>query len=60
VIAALIAFVDNPQTPAQEGTDVIFVMLITGLIFLLTIALGELTSWAGHRKRDRKQRARTY
>jgi hypothetical protein len=53
VIAALIAFVDNPQTPAQEGTDVITVMLATGLIFLLTIGIGELVSWAGHRRQNR-------
>jgi hypothetical protein len=54
VIAALIAFVDNPQTPAQEGTDVITIMLATGLVFLLVIGLGELTTWAGHRKQSRK------
>ena len=54
MIAALIAFVDNPQTPAQEGTDVITVMLATGLIFLLVIGLGELTTWAGHRKQNRR------
>ena len=60
MISTLIGFVSNPQTPAQEGTDVIFVMLITGLVFLATIALGELVARAGHRKHDRKQRARTY
>jgi hypothetical protein len=60
MIVALIAFVSNPKTPAQEGTDVIFVMLIVGLVFLATIALGELVSWAGHRKHERKQRAHTY
>jgi hypothetical protein len=60
VISSLIAFVNNPKTPAQEGTDVIVVMLLTGLVFLVTIALGELTRWAGHRKHARKQSARTY
>ena len=60
MIATLIAFVDNPKNPAQEGTDVIVVMLATGFVFLLTIALGELTRWAGHRKHDRKQGARTF
>ena len=57
MISTVIAFVNHPQNPAQEGTDVIFVMLITGLVFLATIALGELVAWAGHRKHDRKQRA---
>jgi hypothetical protein len=60
VIPSLIAFVTNPQTNAQQGTDVILIMLLTGLVFLAVIALGELTRWAGHRKHDRKQRARTY
>ena len=32
----------------------ITVMLVTGLIFLLVIGLGELTTWAGHRKQNRK------
>ena len=58
MISSLIAFVDNPQNPAQEGTDVIVVMLITGFVFLATIALGELVSWRGHRKSARKRRAR--
>ena len=53
MIAVLIAFVDNPQTPAQEGTDVITMMLAVGLVFLLTIGIGELVSWAGHRKQNR-------
>jgi hypothetical protein len=60
VISSLVAFVSNPKTPAQEGTDVIFVMLLTGLVFLLTIALGELTHWAAHRRQERKRAARTY
>ena len=60
MIATLIAFVDNPKNPAQEGTDVITVMLLTGLVFLLTIALGELTHWAGHRRQERKRQTRTY
>ena len=57
---SLLGFVTNPQTNAQQGTDVILIMLITGLVFLAVIVLGELTRWAGHRKHDRKQSARTY
>ena len=45
---------------ASDGKNTITVMLITLLVFLATIALGELVHWAGHRKHDRKQRARTY
>jgi hypothetical protein len=59
-VISLIGFVTNPQTNAQQGTDVIFIMLITGLVFVAVIALGELTRWAGHRRHERKQRARTY
>ena len=60
MISSLIAFVDNPKNPAQEGTDVIVVMLATGFVFLLTIALGELTTWAGHRRKARKRQTPTY
>jgi hypothetical protein len=60
VIVDLVAFVSNPQTNAQEGTDVILIMLITGLVFLAVIGLGELTRWAGHRRQERKQSARPY
>ena len=38
---------------ATDGRNTITVMLITGLVFLLVIALGELTTWAGHRKHER-------
>jgi hypothetical protein len=45
---------------ATEGRHVILGMLVTGLIFLGVILLGELSKWAGHRRRDRRVRARTY
>ena len=32
-------------TAAEEGKKVIFAMLITGLIFIGVIAVGELTHW---------------
>jgi hypothetical protein len=37
-------------TAAEEGKKVIIAMLITGLIFLAVIALGELTHWLGTRR----------
>jgi hypothetical protein len=37
-------------TAAEEGKKVIIAMLITGLIFLAVIALGELTHWLGSRR----------
>jgi hypothetical protein len=37
-------------TAAEEGKKVIIAMLITGLIFLSVIALGELTHWLRTRR----------
>jgi len=39
------------KTPAQEGRDVILVMLIVGFIFLSVIALGQLARWVSGRRR---------
>jgi hypothetical protein len=60
VILTVIGFVNRPVTQAQQGLDVITIMLVTGLVFLGVILLGELSKWAGHRRRDRRVRARTY
>jgi hypothetical protein len=38
------------ETAAQEGKKTILAMLIVGLVFLLVIALGELTHWLRHRR----------
>jgi hypothetical protein len=40
---------------ASEGRNVILGMLVVGLIFLATIALGELTHYASHRRAERKR-----
>jgi hypothetical protein len=40
---------------ATEGRHVITGMLVVGLIFLLTVALGELTNWASHRRAARRR-----
>jgi hypothetical protein len=45
---------------ASDGVHIIAGMLLTGLFFLLVIAIGELTRWAGHRRQARKRRARAY
>ena len=45
---------------ASEGTHVILGMLIVGLLFLVVIAVGEVTEWAAHRRAERKRRLRTY
>ena len=45
---------------ASDGKHVVIGMLIVGLIFLGTIAIGELVKWRGHRRDARKRAARTY
>lgn len=40
------------ETAAQEGSKVVEIMLCTGLVFLLVIALGELTHMRAKRRRD--------
>ncbi len=42
---------------ASEGRAVILWMLGVGLIFCAVIALGELTHWAGNRRKARRRRA---
>ena len=43
---------------ASEGRNVILGMLVVGLIFLVTIALGELTRYLGHRRASHKRSSR--
>jgi hypothetical protein len=38
------------KTTAEEGRDIIIVMLVVGLIFLSVIALGQLSRWMAHRR----------
>ena len=57
--AILVAQAEEVQVdPAEEGKKVIIGMLVTGLIFIGEIALGQLSKWASHRSDAR--RARTY
>ena len=39
---------------AAEGRKVVLSMLVVGLVIIGVIVLGELTHWAGHRRRERK------
>ncbi|MGE5689316.1 MAG: hypothetical protein ACM33B_02050 [Pseudomonadota bacterium] len=36
-------------TPAEEGRNIILVMLVVGLVIIAVIALGELTHWLRER-----------
>jgi hypothetical protein len=48
VLAALDLLLET--TPAEEGRNVILVMLGVGLIIIGVIALGELTHWLRERR----------
>jgi len=37
-------------TAAEEGKKTILAMLVTGLVFVSVIALGELSHWLRHRR----------
>lgn len=38
------------ETAAEEGKKTILMMLATGGVFVVVIALGELTHWLRHRR----------
>ena len=46
--------------PVSDGKHVILIMLITGLVFVAVIAVGELTHRLGERRRERKRQLRPY
>lgn len=39
------------ETAAQEGAKTVEMMLGVGLVFLVVIAIGELSHWLVHRRR---------
>jgi hypothetical protein len=51
VLAALFLHLLAVETAAEQGKKVILMMLAVGGIFIGVIALGELTHWAGKRRR---------
>ena len=51
VAAALVLAAE--KTPAQEGKEVVIVMLIVGLIFVGVIVLGQTARWLSTRRGHR-------
>jgi hypothetical protein len=51
VLAALFLHLLAVETAAEQGKKVILMMLAVGGIFIGVIALGQLTHWAGKRRR---------
>lgn len=45
---------------ASEGKKVVIAMALVGLLIIAVIALGELTHWAGHRRKARKAARKAY
>ena len=55
MLAAVLHVLFAEETAAQEGSKVVEIMLCTGLVFLLVIALGELSHWAAKNRRRRQE-----
>jgi hypothetical protein len=56
VLAAVLHLLFAEETAAQEGRKVVLLMLATGGVFVLVIALGELSHWAAKSRRRRQER----
>ena len=52
---------EEPHNVAEEGRNIIMMMLLTALVFLSVIALGQLSRYLGHRRTARRAaRRRVY
>ncbi|HZT84169.1 MAG TPA: hypothetical protein VE984_01960 [Gaiellaceae bacterium] len=56
MLAAMFHALLAVETAAQEGSKVVLLMLATGGVFVLVIALGELSHWAAKQRRRRQER----
>ena len=50
MLAAVFHLLLGVETAAEEGRKVVLMMLATGGIFVLVIAVGELSHWLRHRR----------
>jgi hypothetical protein len=50
-MAVLLVFPALLADVAEEGRNIIIGMLLTGLVFIGVIAVGELSKWARHRRK---------
>jgi heme/copper-type cytochrome/quinol oxidase subunit 2 len=53
--ALSLALLAAEKTPAEEGRDIILVMLAVGLVFLGVILLGQLSRWRSHKRAERRR-----
>ena len=59
-MGALAFLLAAEKTPAEEGKDVILVMLVVGLVFLGVVVLGQLGRYLGHKRQARRAQRRIY
>jgi heme/copper-type cytochrome/quinol oxidase subunit 2 len=43
------------KTTAEEGRDIILVMLAVGFIFIGVILIGQLSRWRAHKRAERRR-----
>ena len=61
VFSFLLAAAEEPHDVAEEGRNIIIMMLLVALVFLSVIALGQLSRHLSHRRQDRRAaRRRVY
>jgi hypothetical protein len=51
VLAVVLHLLFAEETAAQQGSKVVEIMLATGGVFVLVIALGELSHWVAKSRR---------
>jgi len=55
VLAAVFHLLLGVETAAEEGRKVVLLMLATGCVFLLVIAVGSLSDWLAKQRRLRRE-----
>jgi hypothetical protein len=53
--ALSLALLAAEKTTAEEGRDIILVMLAVGFVFLGVILLGQLSRWRSHKRAERRR-----
>jgi hypothetical protein len=56
IVAFMFVLVAEVEDAATEGKKIITAMLITGLVFIAVVFLGQTAKWLGHRRQAAKAR----
>ena len=54
MLAAVFHLLLGVETAAEEGRKIVLLMLATGGVFLLVIAVGQLSDWLGKQRRAKR------